>query len=101
MGGIRAKQSGQDQKWAIKGDWDLLQNRQYRVFQTNSPPPPLYLDENSAITRGEGWKPNSSPKPKTLAKKDNLSRKIAHNTIQTIEVGRRDIVLFSWLFYLF
>ena len=60
-----------------------------------TPPPPLYLDENSAITRGEGRKPNSSPKPKTLAKKDNLSRKIAHNTIQTIEVGRRDIVLFS------
>ena len=87
MGGLRAKQSGQDQMWATKGDWDLWQNRQYRVFQTNSPPPPLYLDENSAITGGEGWKPNSSPKPKTLAKKDTLSRKIAHNTTK---VGQKN-----------
>ena len=49
------------------------------MFQTNSPPS-LYLDETSAITGGEGLEPNSSPKPKTLAKKDNLSRKIGHNT---------------------
>ena len=34
MGVLRAKQSGQDQNWATKGEWNL-----YRVFQTNSPLP--------------------------------------------------------------
>ena len=74
MGVLRATQSGQDQNWATKGKWYL-----YCMFQTNSPPP-LYLDETFAITGGEGLEPNSSPKPKTLAKKDTLSRKISHNT---------------------
>ena len=80
MGVLRAKQSGQDQNWATKGEWSL-----YRVFQTNSPPS-LYLDETSAITGGEGLEPNSSPKPKTLAKKDNLSRKIGHNTTKVGQI---------------
>ena len=78
MGVLRAKQSGQDQNWATKGEWNL-----YRVFQINSPPP-LYLDD-SAITGGEGLEPNSSPKPKTLAKKDTLSRKIGHNTTKVAQ----------------
>ena len=45
-----------------------------------TPPPSFYIDETSAITGGEGLEPKSSPKPKTLAKKDTLFRKIGHNT---------------------
>ena len=80
MGRLKAKQSDQDKNLATKSEWDLEKNRQYRVFQKNSPPPlPPPFTKFSAITGGEGLETNRSPKPKILVRKDSLSRKIRHN----------------------